>query len=103
MMPRDTDLPDTDFRRQPITGGRSITTVTIRYFAALREQAGLSGEELTTAAVTVGELYAELRRRHHFSLATDLVKFAVNREYRPASCPLHAGDEIVFIPPVSGG
>ncbi len=69
----------------------------------MREQAGLSGEELATDAVTVGDLYLELCRRHDFSLGIDLVKFAVNQEYRPGSYPLHSGDEVVFIPPVNGG
>ena len=31
------------------------------------------------------------------------VAMAVNREYAPAEAPLHAGDELALIPPVSGG
>ncbi len=35
--------------------------------------------------------------------ATDHIKVAVNEEYRPLDYKLSAGDEVVFIPPVSGG
>ena len=76
---------------------------TIRYFAALREQAGKSHEDLTSPATTAGELYGELCRQYGFSLADDAIKVAVNQEYRTMDFALTAGDEVVFIPPVSGG
>jgi molybdopterin synthase sulfur carrier subunit len=77
--------------------------INIRYFAALREQAGTPGEEWETAAETAVELYEQLRQKHGFSLTPDQVKVAVNEEYRPLDYVLSAGDEVVFIPPVSGG
>ncbi len=80
-----------------------MTTIAIKYFAALREQAGKPGEEISTAARTTGELYEALRRQYDFSLAADQVKVAVNEEYRTLDHVLSAGDEVVFIPPVSGG
>jgi len=80
-----------------------VKTIEIKYFAALREQAGKSGENLSTAAQTPGELYEVLRRQYDFTLAVAQVKVAVNEEYRPMDHVLRAGDEVVFIPPVSGG
>lgn len=80
-----------------------MPNVTIRYFAALREQANRSGEEQELTAATAGELYAQLRVRYDFSLNAEQIKVAVNQEYRGMDHPLEAGDEIVFIPPVSGG
>ena len=80
-----------------------MSHITIRYFAALREQAQLSGEENKLTAKTAGELYDQLRERHGFSLKADQIKVAVNHEYQGMDHPLNAGDEIVFIPPVSGG
>ena len=80
-----------------------MNLINIRYFAALREQAGTPGEELETAAETAAELYEQLRQKHGFSLRADQVKVAVNEEYRPLDYALSAGDEVVFIPPVSGG
>ena len=80
-----------------------MLNVTIRYFAALREQAQLSGEEQELTAGTAGELYAQLCDRYDFSLKAEQIKVAVNHEYQNMDHPLKAGDEIVFIPPVSGG
>ena len=75
----------------------------IQYYALLREQAGRSEEALTTQARTPRELYEELRLRHPFSLAPELLRVAVNAEFADWSHPLADGDAVVFIPPVAGG
>ena len=80
-----------------------VANVTIRYFAALREQAQLSGEERELTVQTAGELFAQLNEQHNFSLTADQIKVAINQEYQPMDHKLQVGDEIVFIPPVSGG
>jgi molybdopterin-guanine dinucleotide biosynthesis protein A len=77
--------------------------VTVQYYALLREQAGRAQESLHSAAVTAGELYDELRRRHPFTLPRELLRVAVNAEFAEWSAPLADGDTIVFIPPVAGG
>lgn len=75
----------------------------VKYFAALREQAGKEFEQLTSTACTPSELYAELSRQHGFTLDLSQVKVAVNSEYRAMTDRIGEGDEIVFIPPVAGG
>lgn len=80
-----------------------MTAITVRYFALLREQAGCSVEPVETAAATASALYAELAARHGFSLRVDQVRVAINAEYRDSGSALQPGDEVVFIPPVSGG
>jgi molybdopterin synthase sulfur carrier subunit len=80
-----------------------VITVTLRYFAQLREQAGAGGEQVTTAAGSLRELYAELGARHGFSLPAEALKVAVNAQFSDWSRPLRAGDTVVFIPPVAGG
>ena len=75
----------------------------VQYFAILREQAGRSDETLATAARTPRELYDELRARHPFTLAPEMLRIAVNAEFGDWSQPLVDGDTIVFIPPVAGG
>jgi len=75
----------------------------IQYYALLREQAGRSEEALSTQARTPRELYEELRRRHPFSLAPEVLRVAVNAEFADWSHPLADGDAVVFIPPVAGG
>ncbi len=80
-----------------------MKTITLQYFAVLREQAGCSEERLTTAAATPAELYDEVRARHGFTLPLALLRVAVNEEFREWSTPLAANDRVVFIPPVAGG
>jgi molybdopterin synthase sulfur carrier subunit len=77
--------------------------VQVRYFAALREQAGVSEEQLETGAATPAELYEELRLRHGMQLPATMLRVAVNEEFVDWSRPLESGDRVVFIPPVAGG
>ena len=77
--------------------------VTIRYFAALRERAGVSKESLDTSASNLSDLYDELRQRHGFQLTARDVKAALNADWASMESVLHEGDEVVFIPPVAGG
>ncbi len=77
--------------------------IRVQYYALLREQAGRSTETLTTGARTPRELYEELRKRHPFSLAPEMLRVAVNDEFGDWSQRLAEGDAVVFIPPVAGG
>ncbi|HEY8052455.1 MAG: NTP transferase domain-containing protein [Steroidobacterales bacterium] len=77
--------------------------ITVQYYALLREQAGRRDEAITTTAPTPRELYAELAGRYPFSLATDVLRVAINSEFGDWSAPLKDGDAVVFIPPVAGG
>ena len=75
----------------------------IQYFAVFREQRGLSAETLASDATTPGELYAQLRTRHGFTLDVSMVRVAVNGNFALMERPLSSGDSVVFIPPVAGG
>jgi molybdopterin converting factor subunit 1 len=81
-------------------------TLTILYFAALRELLGVTEErvEVSAGAHSVAELGVELVRRHP-RLAPHLgsVRFAVNEVFVPSTAPLASGDVVALIPPVSGG
>lgn len=85
-----------------ITTGAMIT-LTVQYFALLREQRGLNEENLATTAPTPAALYDELRARHGFTLPRDRVRAAVNDAFVREDVPLRDGDRVVFIPPVAGG
>jgi molybdopterin converting factor subunit 1 len=79
--------------------------VRVRLFASLREAAG-RGElavELGEGAC-VEDAWEALAQRHP-ALAPRRAHLAaaVNRRYAGFDAPLGAGDEVVFIPPVSGG
>ncbi|WP_109124968.1 MoaD/ThiS family protein [Dyella sp. C11] len=80
-----------------------MTVVNLQYYAQLREQAGVNGEQVTTDATSLRGLYDELRVRRGFSLVADALKVAVNAEFSSWDRPLREGDTIVFIPPVAGG
>jgi len=79
--------------------------VQVRLFASLREAAGRQELELelpegSTPEHAFGALTAQhpaLAERRRNLLA------AVNRRYVAFDSPLAADDEVVFIPPVSGG
>ncbi len=75
----------------------------VQYYALLREQAGRREETLHSGAATPRELYEELRARHPFTLASEVLRVAVNTEFAEWSTPLRDGDVVVFIPPVAGG
>lgn len=77
----------------------------MRYFARLREIAGCDEEIVACAAGdTAGALFERLGERHpaFLSLRPHL-RVAINLEFRDWTEPLRDGDELAFIPPVSGG
>ena len=75
----------------------------IKYYAALRQQAGSSGESLDSVAEDAAALYESLAARHGFTLPQALLRVAVNGEFADWDRPLGEGDEVVFLPPVAGG
>lgn len=79
--------------------------VRVKFFAILRERAGVSE---TTQEVAEGASVAELWRglqKEFPKLDVPGIRmlYAVNQNYVGANDTLHDGDEVVFIPPVSGG
>lgn len=78
-------------------------TIHIQYFAILREQRGVSDEILTTTAQTAQELFNQVQTQYRFSLSIDLVRVAINNQFKEWSTLIKSGDHIVFIPPVAGG
>ncbi|MEN9633354.1 MAG: hypothetical protein RL077_1758 [Verrucomicrobiota bacterium] len=80
-----------------------MLSVSVYYFAILREQRGLGQETLSTSAMTPAALYEELRSLHGFTLPSERVRAAVNDTFVLSTTALREGDRIVFIPPVAGG
>ena len=81
----------------------SEKTVSVEYFASLREPAGRSHEEVTTMAHTAAGLWDELRLRYGFHLDLDAVRLAHNDEFADWTCELREGDRLAFLPPFAGG
>lgn len=80
-----------------------MRSINVRYFALLRETAGVEKETLQTTATTCGGLYEELRDRYRFSLPADMIQVAVDDEFARLDSDLRDGATVVFIPPVAGG
>jgi len=78
-------------------------TIQLHYFALLQDQRGLAQETLSTDAKTIAELYAELKERHGLTLEQTALRVSVNEQFSDWNTSLNEGDEVVFIPPVSGG
>ena len=78
--------------------------VTARFFALYRERAGTAQAEIELPeGATAGDLLGRLRSIYPSLPSSNSVLIAVNSEYVAATDPLHEGDEVAFIPPVSGG
>lgn len=80
-----------------------MATVTLLYFASLRDAAGVAGETFETAATDLRALYDELRTRHGFSLPVERIRVAVDGAFSRLEDAVADGSEVAFIPPVSGG
>ena len=78
--------------------------ITARLFARLREQAGTTTEELDLAGASVAEVYFALRHLHPALEGNlDLIRPARNESFAQWTEAVEDGDEVAFIPPVSGG
>jgi molybdopterin converting factor subunit 1 len=80
-----------------------IMQINIMYFASLRDSAKTSNESVNTNAKTINDLYEELNKRHNFNIEKEILRVAVNEEYKSFDTLLTNNDTIVFIPPVAGG
>ncbi len=81
-------------------------SVTILYFASLKEALGLAGEsvDLPADVATVGALRDWLVGRGRDCLATARnLRCAVNQDMAKLDAAIKDGDEIAFFPPVTGG
>lgn len=92
----------------PVAQDTSEITVTVLYFARLREALGRSREQVKLAAgQTVASLRAQLRGRGgpwEAELAADKpVRAAVNQDMAQNDTVLSDADEVAFFPPVTGG
>lgn len=78
-------------------------TVTVRYFAKLKEESGTAMEAIETTARTVGDLWVELKGKYQFTLGPPLVLVAQADDFCDWESELIPGQEVAFMPPVSGG
>jgi len=84
-----------------------MKTITVRYFASIRETVGQGSERVSTGAPTLAALRDELIARggaHATALARGkAVRVALGQVMSDESAPLPDGAEVAFFPPVTGG
>jgi len=84
-------------------------SLSVLYFAWLRERVGVSEESVRPpdSVSTVADLIAylaSLDERHASAFRNPgTVRCAVNQEFSESATVLRSGDEIAFFPPVTGG
>lgn len=78
-------------------------TVTVLYFASLRETAGIAEEQVPATAASLGDLYDTLRAHYGFALPRERLRVAVDGAFAAWSDAVRPGSEVALIPPVSGG
>lgn len=79
--------------------------VRVKFFAILRERAGTSEiEKEISAGCTISDLWHQLQKDYpKLDVPGIRLLYAVNRDYVSMDYRLNDRDEVVFIPPVSGG
>ncbi len=94
------------------------TSVRVRLFACLREAMGWSEQQVAASAdpATPLDLWHQLdlagawqaacgsaAQPEHSADLPDGVRVAINQQFASADTPLANGDELAFLPPISGG
>lgn len=76
-------------------------TITVHYFARLRDDVGRSGDQVadTAGISTVNDLWRHL----HAEPPPARLMVAVNQQHARLDSALRDGDEVAFFPPVTGG
>lgn len=89
----------------PCSPEAAAITITVRLFAAYQEAIGLPELVWTVpAGSTVATVHDRLLSEHpELEQWRKVTRFGVNLAFVPPETPLQDGDEVVPIPPVSGG
>jgi len=82
-----------------------MITVRVRFFAGHRDIVGRAEIDIMQEeGATVGSLWEQLTAEHpRLAGYTGRLLYAVNQEFATPATELRDGDEVAFIPPVSGG
>jgi molybdopterin synthase sulfur carrier subunit len=88
-----------------VTSVSQTLRVKVLFFGRLKEIAGLSEELLDVpSGASIESLFAAYAARHlQLSQYRSSVVASRNQEFAAWDTRLHSGDEVAFLPPVSGG
>lgn len=78
--------------------------IRVRFFARLRELAGVETQDVKASqGARIASVYAAMRAYHPSLPPQEGVRAALNHEFVDWETVVTEGDEVAFIPPVSGG
>ena len=79
--------------------------INVLFFARLKDQIGQADLQLADdmAGKTLAELQQELIDQGMSALQDDSIRIALNQNFCNADAIVKAGDEVAFMPPVTGG
>ena len=77
--------------------------IQILYFAQLAELAGKASERRQLNDSSPAALYAQLQADYAFPHAFEAIQVAINHRLSAHQTALQDGDEITFLPPMTGG
>ena len=80
-----------------------MKSLTVRYFAMFRENAGMSEETISVDAQTAADVFAATSDRHGSSEPLGHCKVAINDVMASWDSPVEDGDSVLLFPPVAGG
>lgn len=98
---RDADSPEERAALSSLL--ESSMTIELHHFAMVRERAGVATESVITSAVDLAALWDETRARLSLPFERTSFRAVRNDEFAPWDTPLRDGDQVAFLPPVSGG
>lgn len=76
-------------------------TIRVKFFASLREQVGMSEQDLANDGIaTVDDVWSAVTANK--SMPANVL-MAINMEYVVSGTTVSDGDEVAFFPPVTGG
>lgn len=83
--------------------------IAVRFFASLRDQVGMAGLDLEPSTVPADldgllcMLHERLEAEAYAAITGGSVRVAINKSLVEGNAALTAGDEVAFLPPVTGG
>lgn len=80
-----------------------MKSLTVRYFAMFRENAGVAEETLSLDAQTAADVFIATRDRHGSDEPQGHCKVAINDVMASWDSPIKDGDTVLLFPPVAGG
>ncbi len=75
----------------------------VLYFASLADRTGCAEEIFPSSAMDAASLFEDVRRKHALEMNRERLRAAVNGRFVDWNHRLEDGDEVAFLPPVSGG